>query len=239
MNCVKFAISFGCVLVTACVNYGDAPITPLDTPNITETRWRYFRPLVPDTLVLDIKTPIDVELCVDNKATPVTFMVSTEQCGVGNPTTTTVTGTGCAALGHVRRVSIPGAQNQGFPAAGGSIRHANFDADPQWPIDNGKIYSWSYTPNNPTTLYKDPNGIARIVRVCVAAGQFDQGWAVNFKMRGHPCSGNTIVPFTITGVQNAKYGVENACGVVQAKEIWIEEAPNPEGRVTGTYQFLR
>lgn len=140
----------------------------------------------------------------------------------------------------MRKVSILQAQNPNAYAAGGVIKHVDFDADPTSPpIDRSVKYAWAYTTGNRSDIYKDPDSKPRVLRLCVAKGAPVNGWGVNFKMKGGPCDADGVKTFAITGVTNPKYGVQSACGIVQATEIWIEGSQNPAGPAQGTYEFLR
>lgn len=207
---------------------------------LAETNWRYVRPITPETTLLNVRDPIDIQLCLSNKGIAVNFQITTQQCGAQPETTQTVSGSGCASFGSVRRVSILQKHNPNAFAAGGVFKHVDFDEDLTLPpVDRSKMYPWTYTVGNRSDIYKDPQKAARILRLCVAKGAPANGWGVNFKMKGNPCSGDATDSFTVTGVTNEKYGIVSACAIVQATEVWIDGADNPGGSSKGTYQFLK
>lgn len=226
-----------------------ADVHDLDFPSTTDneehqspletTRWRYVNPITSETTVLDISKPQDIQLCLDNNDIKINFDVTMQKCNERKSETQSIS-KGCSSFGSVRKVTIKNSKNPKVFAAGGTIKHINFDIDEALSkVDRSKKHYWSYILGNTTDIYKDPDSAARILRVCVAKGAYENGWGVNFKTKGHPCNPNKINDITITGVVNEKYKVKSACAIIETSEIWIDGSNNPGGSAKGTYEFMR
>ncbi len=202
-----------------------------------KTDWRYVKANGPERMILNVKDPIDIRLCVSNSQITANFEVTTGSCSAGETKTVPVS-TGCASLGSVRRVSMLASNNPNAARIGGEIWHVDFDADLNLPPlpNKGKKVNWSYIKPNQTTLFSDKDKAARLVRVCVA----EDDLAMNFTMDTAPCNGNTT-QFMVNGVKNSQLP-DNACALVQTTAVRVESAHNPNvprNGTSGTYTLLR